>query len=95
MPAKFADRTVDERGDKYAGLIETTDGFKYLFAFARIPCKLVGAKRKSRFGGAAEMNDLRFQLRPIKWRSDPPKLDVAVILSTYSTAKRLKELNIR
>jgi hypothetical protein len=56
VPAKFANRTVDERSDKYAGLTETTDGFKFLFAFARIPCKLVGAKRKSRLDGAAGMN---------------------------------------
>jgi hypothetical protein len=31
----------------------------YLFTFAKIPCKLVGAKRKSRFDKAAGMNTWR------------------------------------
>ena len=62
MPAKFANRTVYERGDKYASLTETTGG---------------------------NMN------KSEQYRAFTANLDVAVVLSTYSTAKRLKKLNLK
>ena len=73
MPAKFANQTVDERSDKYAGLTETTDGFKFL-----LPMQTGGNMNKSE-----------------QFRAFTTNLDVAVVLSAYSTAKRLKELNLK
>ena len=32
VPTKFADRKVDESGDRHAGLTETTDEFKLLLS---------------------------------------------------------------